>query len=299
LICFATGEGEHGLADAGAQGLSGLAAVLTASNYKPDRVNLMQGEVPQFCTALVVAGAPNGLATEAIERVTAYLIRGGRVALLLDPPIDSKIAEFLNRLGIQVGQGVVIETSSAGRAVGAGPDNPIGLVYHEHPITRGFEQRTLFGKAVPLSIVGTDVGKPTPLVSTGDTAFERIDLLSTSTEFKPGRDRRGPFVLAAANAISRGSRDAALPEPRIVVTGDSDFLTNALLTLTPNRDLAVRIMAWLAGEEATHVVSVEERQNRRITMTESRLTTMRLVNIGLLPLIPVLAGLIHFFRSRR
>lgn len=299
LICFATGEGEHGLADAGAQGLSGLAAVLTASNYKPDRVNLMQGEVPQFCTALVVAGAPNGLATEAIERVTAYLIRGGRVALLLDPPIDSKIAEFLKRLGIHVGQGVVIETSSAGRAVGAGPDNPIGLVYHEHPITRGFEQRTLFGKAVPLSIVGTDVGKPTPLVSTGDTAFERIDLLSTSTEFKPGRDRRGPFVLAAANAISRGSRDAALPEPRIVVTGDSDFLTNALLTLTPNRDLAVRIMAWLAGEEETHVVSVEERQNRRITMTESRLTTMRLVNIGLLPLIPVLAGLIHFFRSRR
>jgi len=299
LVCFATGEGEHGLDDAGAQGLSGLAAVLTASNYKPDRVNLMQGEVPQLCTAIVVAGVPNGLSSDAVSRISRYIARGGRVALLLDPPVDPKLVEFLKPLGILVGQGVIIETSNAGRAVGAGPDNPIGLIYHEHPVTQSFEQRTLFGKAVPLSIIGTNVGTPRPLVSTGDTAFERIDLLSTSTEFTPGRDRRGPFVLAAANAIPRGSRDATLPEPRIVVTGDSDFLTNALLTLTPNRDLAVRIIAWLAGEEETHVVSVEERQNRRITMTQSRLTLMRLVNIGLLPLIPVLAGLVHFFRSRR
>ena len=298
LLCFATGEGEHGLADAGAQGLSGLAAVLTASNYKPDRVNLAQGEVPEFCTALVVAGLPNGISSDAVSRISNYIARGGRVALLLDPPVDPKLVEFLKPLGILVGQGVIIETSSAGRAVGAGPDNPIGLVYHEHPVTRSFEQRTLFGKAVPLSIIRTDVGTPKPLVSTGDTAFERIDLLSTSTEFKPGRDRRGPFVLAAANAVPRGSRDSKLPEPRIVVTGDSDFLTNALLTLTPNRDLAVRIIAWLAGQEETHVVSVEERQNRRITMTESGLTTMRLVNLGLLPLLPVLAGLIQLFRSR-
>jgi hypothetical protein len=33
-------------------------------------------------------------------------------------------------------------------------------------------------------------------------------------------------------------------------------------------------------------------------MTESGLTTMRLVNLGLLPLLPVLAGLIQLFRSR-
>ena len=299
LVCFATGEGERGLADASAQGLSGLAAVLTASNYRPDRLNLMQAEVPESCTAVVIAGLPNGLATEAIERIWAYLVRGGRVAVLLDPPVDSKVAEFLKRLGIQAGQGIVVETSSAGRAVGAGPDNPIGLVYHEHPITRGFEQRTLFGKALPLSIVSTEAGEPRPLVSTGDTTFERLDLLSASTEFREGRDRRGPFVLAVASAIPRGTRDAKLPEPRIVVAGDSDFLSNALLPLAPNRDLAVRMIAWLAGEQETHVVSVEERQNRRIAMTESGLTTMRLVNIGLLPLIPVLAGLIQLLRSRR
>jgi len=299
VICFATGEGERGLADTSAQGVSGLASVLTASNYKPDRLNLLEGEVPQSCAAVVLAGLPNGLPPEAIERLTAYIVRGGRVAMLLDPPVAQPVADFVTRFGIKAGQGVIVERSPAGRTVGAGPDNPIGLVYHEHAITQGFEQRTLYGKAVPLTIVQTDVGEPKPLVSTGETTFERTDLLSASTEFREGRDVRGPFVLAVATAIPRGTQDAKLPEPRLVVAGDSDFLSNALLPLAPNRDLAMRIIAWLAGEREAQVVSVEERQNRRIAMTESRLTVMRLVNIGLLPLIPLVAGLIQFFRSRR
>jgi len=183
--------------------------------------------------------------------------------------------------------------------VGAGPENPVALVYHEHPITRGFEQRTIFGRAVPLAVASTDLGMPTPLVSTADTAFERVDLMSQATELRQGRDRQGPFLLAVATTIPRGSRDAALPEPRIVVVGDSDFLANGFITWTANRDLAVRMIAWLAGEEDAHVVSVGERQNRRITMTEGGRTAMYLVNLGLLPLLPLVAGLVQFLRSRR
>jgi ABC-type uncharacterized transport system involved in gliding motility auxiliary subunit len=299
LACFATGEGEHGLADTGAQGLSGLAAVLTASNYRIDRVNLAQGEVPQGCSVLVIAGAPKGLSPDALARVDRYLARGGRLGLLLDPPVDRLVADYLRPFGIRVGEGVIIETSGAGRAVGAGPENPVALVYHEHPITRGFEQRTIFGRAVPLAVASTDLGMPTPLVSTADTAFERVDLMSQATELRQGRDRQGPFLLAVATTIPRGSRDAALPEPRIVVVGDSDFLANGFITWTANRDLAVRMIAWLAGEEDAHVVSVGERQNRRITMTEGGRTAMYLVNLGLLPLLPLVAGLVQFLRSRR
>lgn len=299
VVCFATGEGERGLSDTSAQGVSGLAAALAASNYRPDRVSLQQGDVPQSCSAVVVAGLPSGLPADALSRVDSYLARGGRVALLVDPPVDPALAGYLKRFGIEVGQGVVVETSNAGRAVGAGPENPIGQVYHEHPITRGFEQRTLFGRAVPVSIGKTDIGTPKPLVSTGETSFERLDLLSRAVEFRAGRDRRGPLTLAVATTLPRGVRDASLPEPRLVVVGDSDFLMNTYVALAPNRDLALRIIAWLAGEEEAHIVSVDERQNRRITLTESGRATMYGVNVVLLPLMPLLAGLIQFFRSRR
>ena len=290
-VCFAAGEGGHGLSDAGSQGLSGLAAVLSASNYEPAPISLLDGEVPGTCGALVLAGVPNGLQPDALARIDRYLVRGGRLLLALDPPVDPGVASFLERFGITAGQGVIIETGDAGRAVGAGPENPIAFVYHDHLITRGFDQRTIFGRAVPLGIAPTEIGDPRPLASTAGTAFERVDLVSQATAFRAGRDRRGPFALAIATSIPRGSRDAALPEPRLVVTGDSDFLANGLITWTANRDLAVRIIAWLSGVEEARVVAVSERQNRRVPLTERRRTWMYLVNLGLLPLLPLAAWL--------
>jgi hypothetical protein len=286
-VCFAAGEGGHGLSDAGSQGLSGLASVLRASNYEPAPISLLDGDVPGTCGAVVIAGVANGLRPDALARIDRYLVRGGRLLLAVDPPVDPGVASFLARFGITAGHGVVIETSDAGRAVGAGPENPISFVYHDHPITRGFDERAIFGRAAPLGLAPTDIGEPRPLASTAGTAFERVDLMSRATEFREGRDRRGPFALAVATAIARGSRDAALPEPRIVVTGDSDFLANGLITWTANRDLAVRMIAWLTGVDEARVVAVGERQNRRVPLTERRRAWMYVVNLGVLPFLPL------------
>jgi ABC-type uncharacterized transport system involved in gliding motility auxiliary subunit len=152
---------------------------------------------------------------------------------------------------------------------------------------------------VPLGVAPTEIGRPVALVSTADSAFERADVESQSTEFQAGRDQRGPFALAVATSIGRGARDAALPEPRMVVTGDSDFLANGLIGWSANRELAVRTIAWLAGADEARVVSIEERQNRRVALTERRRTWMYIVNLGLLPLLPLAAWLLHLLRSRR
>jgi hypothetical protein len=286
-VCFAAGEGEHSLSDSGPQGLSRLAAVLTASNYELVPVSLLERDVPEGCATLVVASAPNGFSAEALARGEGYLVRGGRILVALDPPVDASVASWLARFGIRTGQGVIIETSGAARAVGAGPENPVSLAYYDHPVTRGFNERTIFGRAVPLGIAPTEIGEPRPLASTADTAFERVDLVGQATEFREGRDRRGPFILAAATSIRRGSRDAALPEPRMVVAGDSDFLANGLITWSANRDLAVRMIAWLSGFDEAQVVSASERQNRRVPLTERRMTWMYVVNLGVLPLLPL------------
>jgi len=296
--CFASGEGQHGLEDTGPQGLSSLASVLAASNYAPRRVSLLEGDVPPDCAVLVVAGVPAGLAAGALERVSGYLARGGRVFLALDPPVDPGVAGFLQRLGIVAGRGVIVETSDAGRAVGAGPENPVSFAYHDHPVTRGLDQRAIFGRAVPLGVAPTEIGRPVALASTADSAFERADLERQSAEFQAGRDRKGPFALAVATTIGRGARDAALPEPRMVVTGDSDFLANGLIGWSANRELAVRAIAWLAGVDEARVVSVEERQNRRIALTERRRTWMYVVNLGVLPLLPLLLWSASRLRER-
>jgi hypothetical protein len=299
LVCVAAGEGGHALADTGPQGLSGLAAVLAASGYRVNALDLLQADLTGACAVLLVAGVPRGLPAEAWARVDRHLAGGGRLLLAVDPPVEAGVASFLARFGITTGQGVIIETSGAGRAVGAGPENPLSSAYQDHPVTRGFDERTIFGRAVPLGIAPTEIGRPVPLASTADTAFERVDLMSQAVEFRGGRDRRGPFALAIATSIPRGSRDASLPEPRLIVTGDSDFLANGLVTWPANRSLAVRMVAWLAGVEEAQVVAASERQNRRLPLTERRAAWMYVVNLGVLPLLPLVAGLVRLYRSRR
>jgi ABC-type uncharacterized transport system involved in gliding motility auxiliary subunit len=241
---------------------------------------------------VVFAGMPNGLPAATWDGVSRYLEQGGRLLVAVDPPVEAGVAQFLARFGITTGQGVIVETSGAGRAIGAGPENPVSSEYRDHPVTRGFDERIILGRAVPLGTAPTEIGRPVALALTAATAFERADLVSQATEPREGRDRRGPFALAVATSIARGSRDAALPDPRLIVTGDSDFLANGLITWRANREFAVRMVAWLTGEEEARVVAAGERQNRRVPLTERRAAWMYVVNLGVLPLLPPAAGLI-------
>lgn len=300
LLCFATGDGEHGLDDKGASGYASLAVSLAAAGYRTERVALQQGSVPAACEVLLVGGPSAGLSTDALGQINAYLSGGGRLVLLVDPPVDANTRAWLALRGIAAGEGMIVETNQAGRQIGAGPDSPLALAYFDHDVTRGFEVATVFPRAVPLTLTTAEIGRPQPVAGTGDRVFERIDLSLQGIEFRDGQDRRGPFLLAVSSRFPRGLKeDRSVREGRMVVFGDSDFLTNAHLAKQGNRDLALRVVAWLTDEQEARVVSLPDRQNRRTSLTERARTAMYAVNVGLLPLLPLLAGLVQFLRSRR
>ena len=81
--------------------------------------------------------------------------------------------------------------------------------------------------------------------------------------------------------------------------GDTDFISNTWLRRQGNRDFFLRTLAWLIGEQEATIVAVESRENRRIDMTQGTRAWMYIVNIGLLPLIPLLAGIVVYVRARR
>ena len=264
LVCFATGEGEHGLNDQTDQGLSRFVAALNASNYTTDILNLQQRDVPQSCSVLAIAGPQAGLQPAVIGRVESFMAAGGRVALLVDPPVDPNISSWLAKFGFVVGQGVIVETSPQGRSVGAGPETPLALGYASHAITKGFELATIDDRAVPIPVTKPQAGTPQPVAATGPQAFERVDLMSQATEFREGRDHRGPLTLAVATTVPRGSKDARLPEARMVVFGDSDFVSNGFI----GRQGTATISCGVAGGEEEPASLTGRPENRRIELTE-------------------------------
>ena len=67
------------------------------------------------------------------------------------------------------------------------------------------------------------------------------------------------------------------------VFGDSDFIANPGLHFNGNRDIFLRVLGWLLGEDATFL-TVEDRENRRIPLSNASIAWMYIVNLSVLPL---------------
>ena len=168
--------------------------------------------------------------------------------------------------------------------------------YVDHPVTRGFEIATIYSGARPLAIDDrpTSGAKAIALAQTGPRSFSTVNP-DPEPVLQDGKDTPGPLTLATAVAFGQASGEDA----RLVVFGDADFVSNAFLRRQGNRDFFLRSLSWLMGEEEATIVAVEDRQNRRIELTERARAWMYLVNLGALPLIPLVAGLVVYLRSRR
>lgn len=303
-MCFVSGHGERALPDDGQNGLSRLAAVLKASNFLVESIGLLDGAISETCAAVVIAGPKQAFQEAELERLREHLITGGGIALLVDPEPGISMAEWVKPWGIIVGNGMIIDASPQGQTVGSGPETPLALQYGVHPITRGFSFATQYDRARPIDVATTDIGRPTPLARTSDRSFEKLDFATQTTNFAPGRDRKGPLTLAVAwslrlkTDLEKGVNPRN-EEGRLVVFGDSDFIANSFLGRQANRDFFLRALSWLASQEEAKIVRVDERENRRIDLTEQRRLLMYLVNLVLLPLIPLVAGIVVLIRSKR
>jgi ABC-type uncharacterized transport system involved in gliding motility auxiliary subunit len=156
----------------------------------------------------------------------------------------------------------------------------------------------MYDGARPLRIVERPDfgGKPVALAETSGRSFA-----TTSSEPAPalqqGKDVPGPLTLAGAFAT--GGAGGQNRDTRMVVVGDADFVSNAWIRRQGNRDFFLRTLAWLIGEREATVVAVESRENRRIELTQSTRAWMYIVNLGLLPLLPLVAGIVVYIRGRR
>jgi ABC-type uncharacterized transport system involved in gliding motility auxiliary subunit len=297
IVCFVTGHGERGLDDQGPTGLAALKAILQASNYTTEAISLLEGDVPSHCNAVVIAGAQQEFLPQELDRVSS-MKPVLRLAWLLEPDPAPSFAEWLRPRGIEPLPGGIVDTSGAGQSVGGSPRTPLAVRYLDHPITRGFDIATMYDGARPLRIVPQPDfgGKPTALAQTSPRSFA-TRATDAVPAFDGGRDTPGPLALAAATSLGSSARPEQ--QARLVVVGDPDFISNAFLRRQGNRDFFLRSLAWLLGEQESTVVAVEPRENRRVELTQQMRAWMYIVNLGLLPLLPLVAGIVVFIRSRR
>jgi len=302
-----------------------VAAALARDNYKVETVVLaQQREVPADASVVVAAGPKTDYLPTEIDALRAYLQKGGKCLLMLDPPeqADSppltNLFAFAREWGIDVGANIVVDVSGIGSIFGTDEYVPVAAGYPSHAITDRFKLLTAYPLArsvVP--VPGGSSGRTAQaIVETSQKSWAETDM---KTMLSGGRiamdaakgDTQGPVAIASAVSATATEApappaedktseagDTRRPESRLVVVGDSDFPANYILGFQGNRDLFMNVVNWLAQQESLIAIRPREPDDRRVTMTSEQQWRILLLSLVVIPVVIFGTGFYTWWRRR-
>jgi len=287
MICFSTGHGERSFRDRGAEGLVMMRDKLRDTGFRLREIFLVQGGsgVPDECDLLITAGPRQTFQPDSLRAISAYLDRGGKWLLTVEPWETGGLESVLDAWGLGIRPVYLVDPTMS--SAGISPTNIHTRRYQNHLITAGLGDLAL---AFPYATSVHIKEAPRPLETVNlalisEKGYAKTDRKSKSTDFDSSKDIRGGFsVLAAVNEPARlyeadGRRESA----RIVLAGDTDWLTNAHLPRVGNQNLLMNAVDWLAKREENIAVRAHPSDIRRIAMSDKEQRALYWFILGFLP----------------
>jgi gliding motility-associatede transport system auxiliary component len=320
-VYFVQGHREHDLSGSDERGYSAVAKQLGSDNFTAEPLVLLQQDIPADASVVVIAGPTSDFLPAEIAKLQAYLDKGGKLMVLIDPPQDvtapppANLIAFLRSWGVEVENNAVLDVMSQLR--GADPSVPIAAPpYPSHPITENFRMLTAFPYTREIKPVegGAEGRTATTFIQSGRNSWAETDLKALTSEgtAQPdegaGETPRQVSLGVAVTAPVAGSTPEPAPAPgatappapqtRLVVLGDSDFATNAFLGTAGNEDLFLNMVNWLAQQENLISVRPRDPQDRRITLTAGQDRFVFWLTVLIIPAIVIGAGIQAWWRRR-
>jgi gliding motility-associatede transport system auxiliary component len=326
-VYFVGGHGERAPETSDRTGYSTIASSLKNDNFETETIVLAQQKaVPDDASVVIVAGPKTDFFPAEIEMLKKYLAKGGKVMLLLDPPDRADSPPLANLIalakdwGIDVGTNIVVDVSGMGQLLGTDVSVPVAAKYDTHPITDRFNLLTAYPLARSVTSVegGVNGHSAQNLVDTSKNSWAETDIKRLATSGQVERevdkgDKPGPVSLAAAvsapatdapaPAATTGDSankpgDAPKPETRVVVFGDSDFVTNGYLGIPGNRDLFLNSVNWLAQQENLISIRPKDPEDRRVSLTSDQAKLIFWLSILIIPGLILAGGVQTWWRRR-
>jgi len=292
---FLQGHGEHRPENEDdSMGYFKFARVLQEKDISLEPLSLLTNDVPADCQLLIIAGPRHTLSAHELETLDDYLNHGGRAfILLINPHVGGVERTGLERTlaawGVQVDDRLVTDQSQAK----AGHDQVLFVVnFGQHPIVRPLTGSRL-GIVLPHAV------RQMPAAGRIADAAKVMELAFTSEQ---GRELGGTNgVIPLAVAVEKGAIPGVAADrgsTRIVVVGDSFFLTNGYIEFDANRDFANLAVNWLLDRSQLLAIGPRPIRQYRISMTQSQMTAARWILLAGMPGGVLLLGLLVWLRRR-
>lgn len=318
--------GGHGEADPFSQqpkdGYSEATSTLANENFIVKTLQLARGAgIPEDAALVMVSGPRTDFLPEELSLLNDYLQKGGHLLLMIDPVVMPNLTEFLSKYGVQIAEDLVYDPEN--RLFGGDALSPIVSLYNVGvPIVKDFHVNTIstLARSVePIDPPPSPAITVAPFCRTGLGSWARfsptVQAPTTAIEFEGTKARPGPISLAVAATINIDNidkfdtKETSAPSAtghtaRLVVYGDSDFVSNARLALLGNKDLFLNTVQWLVGEEQLITQRPKDEETMPIlsTMTLTARESRRLFWIAAViepTLVLIIGAIVSAYRRRK
>jgi hypothetical protein len=230
-VVFLRGHGEPNLSETGNRHLSTLAENLKEQGLALASINLQETKIiPDNTALLIIDDLKAPLLPQETSAILEYL-KQGKSLLWAANPHAVAIPELADALGIHWLNGTLEDTEAKSKGA---PHPAIHLVteYPKHPVTETLAMLTVFPwtKAFLYQQASTLGWEAKPFLNTS----------ASSILVHQAQYQNGPFTLGVS---------LAKQNQRIVVLGNTHFLSNAGIESYGNSTLIQHIIHWLIGED--------------------------------------------------
>lgn len=307
VLYFTSGHGERAAAPGG-EGISTFRDRLAKEGAQVrDWQSLGQAAVPSDAGVLVIAGPQNRFLPQEADAIGRYLLLGGKALVLLDPVItegkspafgETGLEGLMKTWGVTADQDIAIDPKGVVPYLGAQTFFAAG--YSAHPIVKDLDRNklpVLFTLAQSLHLDKPADADYTaePLIRTTAQAWGEKDLAHLDKVSLDPEDEKGPLTLAAVVSSEKIGKKA-----RLVVVGDSDFLSDALLPAgNGNLLFSLNAMHWLLAQESRLAIPPKTAVETHLTLTGQQSNVLFILFVVLMPGAIIGAGIFVYLRRRR
>jgi ABC-type uncharacterized transport system involved in gliding motility auxiliary subunit len=298
-VVFLTGHGERDINGSDNRAYNTLKQQLTDMGFNLQKLNLLEDLLPENTKLLVIAAPSNNYLAGEIEHLETYIKNGGNLLWLADPGKLYGLDKIASSFGLQLQDGIIIDNNPELRQT-LNIQHP-GIIpvteYHPHIITNTIRYNTLLPLTRGISPLTNEDSinnwQAEALFSSSANSWTESGGLQEEMVFDSSAgDVAGPITIAVALHRNRTTQENnPAGSQRVLVIGDSDFLSDTYIGAGANLNLGLNIFNWLIGDDDFISVEVKPAADTKLVLDDMQLV---IIGFGFFLIIPALLLLIGF-----
>ncbi len=254
--------------------------------------------IPEDAACIVIYSPASDISKEEADMLADYAAQGGKLLVAAGPVEDATLENLYSLLadyGVEASEGIVVEGDRGHYSL----QGPIALLpdMNSHEITDSLIEENYHPNmpiSLGLTVTGDSAdGTVTELLTTSDTAFSKLAGYAMTSFEKEEGDIDGPFALAVSIDTTGGGK--------MVWFTSSHFLEDAynMTSSGANVNLGMNALSSLIGESESMSIRSKSLNYNYLTINESTASLLKVMMIGIFPLLYLGAGIYVVMKRRR